>query len=837
MQEPSSRHHAFARPAVDELKRKSVQGGIVSVAAQGARFVLQTATTMLLARLLSAEDFGLQGMAVVLTGFLLVFSGAGLGAATVNRLEVTPEQISTLFWINVAVGAALATITAVLAPAVVAFYGDPRLYWITVFLGLTFVFSGLSAQHQALIQRQMRFATLAKIDLLSLTISSASGVVMALLGWRYWALVGMVLVGAIVSAASVWVANPWIPGLPHRRSGVLPMLQFGWMAICNNLVVFLAWNSDSILLGRFWGAGALGLYGRAYQLATLPVHQLNAATAGVAFSALSRIQDDADRLARSFLKGYALLVSLTIPITISCALFAEEIVYIVLGAKWMGAVPIFRLLTPTGLVFALANPLSALVMSTGRMGRALSISAAATPLVIVGIVLGLSHGPQGVALGYSSAMTLLIIPITAWSIHGTRITWADLWRATKPPFLSGLLAGAIGLIVKITLGGTLAPIPYLLIGLGLVFGVYAWTLLIAMDQKNLYTDLWAHAFRGARLAEPSAHMPQKALSRISQSRFLRKYVGRPYLRVNIWIWNHLPASLGTWGPIRAYGVHLHGLIQTRATRSQYVGTFFFRNRPELELLIRLLDQKPQGANLDIAVLACSKGAEVYSISYSIRSARPDLRVNIRALDVSKEILEFAEEGVYSVRSHDNSGVRNTGDLVLDGDVAANTLRDQPLSIFERISSGEMTAMFDRQGGNVKVKPRFRQGITWHLGDAGDPALVGTLGLQDVVVANRFLCHMYPEEAEACLRNLVRLVKPGGYLFVSGVDLGVRSKIARELGWRPVVEMISEIHDGDMSLRRDWPLHYWGLEPLDQGRIDWKMRYASVFQHPERSEVS
>ena len=335
-----------------------MQGGIVSVAAQGAKLALQTATTMLLARLLSAEDFGLQGMAVVLTGFLLVFSGAGLGAATVNRLEVTPEQISTLFWINVAVGAALATLTAVLAPAVVAFYGEPRLYWITVFLGLTFVFSGLSAQHQALILREMRFATLAKIDLLSLTISSASGVVMALLGWRYWALVGMVLVGAIVSAASVWVANPWIPGLPRRRSGVLPMLHFGWMAICNNLVVFLAWNSDNILLGRFWGADALGLYGRAYQLATLPVHQLNAATAGVAFSALSRIQDDADRLARSFLRGYSLLVSLTIPITISCALFAEEIVYVMLGAKWMEAAPIFRLLTPTGLVFALANPLS-----------------------------------------------------------------------------------------------------------------------------------------------------------------------------------------------------------------------------------------------------------------------------------------------------------------------------------------------------------------------------------------------------------------------------------------------------------------------------------------------
>ena len=177
---------------------------------------------------------------------------------------------------------------------------------------------------------------------------------------------------------------------------------------------------------------------------------------------------------------------------------------------------------------------------------------------------------------------------------------------------------------------------------------------------------------------------------------------------------------------------------------------------------------------------------MYSISYAIRSARPDLKVSLRALDISKDILEFAEAGVYSVRSHDNSGARNTGHLVLDGDVATNTFRDQPSSIFERMSSGEMTAMFDREGDQVRVKPRFREGITWHLGDAGDPGLVGTLGLQDIVVANRFLCHMYPEEAEVCLRNLARLVKPGGYLFVSGVDLDVRSKVARELGWRPVI---------------------------------------------------
>src|SRR5262249_15155399 len=273
----------------------------------------------------------------------------------------------------------------------------------------------------------------------------------------------------------------------------------------------------------------------------------------------------------------------------------------------------------------------------------------------------------------------------------------------------------------------------------------------------------------------------------------------------------------------------HGLIHLRATRSQYVGTFFFRNRPELELLIRLLDQKRQGSTLDVAALACSKGAEVDSILYAIRCARTDLSVRLRAVDISKDVLEFAKAGVYST-NHYESGVPSPGFLVSGEDVAMNTSRDQPSSIFERMCSEEMEAMFDREEDQVRVKPRFREGITWHLGDAGDPGLVDALGPQDIVVANRFLCHMHPEQAEKCLRNLARLVKPGGYLFVSGVDLDVRSKVAQELGWRPVTELISEIHEGDPSLRRDWPSQYWGLEPFDQGRIDWKMRYASVFQH-------
>src|SRR5271170_705988 len=224
--ERSARYHALVQPPLSDLKRGTVRGGFATVLAQSVKFVIQTATTMVLARLLSPQDFGLQGMVVVATGFLTLFQDAGLGMATIQRLEVTHEQTSTLFWINVAVGVTLAALCAGLAPLLVAFYHEPRLYWVAVVSGATFLFSGLSAQHGALLQRSMRFVTQAKIGILSLAVGSATGIVMALFGCRYWSLVGIALAGSIVTTAGVWLAVPWVPGLPRRRCGVLSMLHF-----------------------------------------------------------------------------------------------------------------------------------------------------------------------------------------------------------------------------------------------------------------------------------------------------------------------------------------------------------------------------------------------------------------------------------------------------------------------------------------------------------------------------------------------------------------------------------------------------------------------------------
>jgi SAM-dependent methyltransferase len=259
--------------------------------------------------------------------------------------------------------------------------------------------------------------------------------------------------------------------------------------------------------------------------------------------------------------------------------------------------------------------------------------------------------------------------------------------------------------------------------------------------------------------------------------------------------------------LRHYGQLLHAMIRLRRNRTVYFGTFFMRNRPQLELARRLIDRDGNISSFTLAVVASSIGAEVYSITRTLRSRCLGRKFSVNAVDISEEAIEFARKGVYRL-----AGSKFTGE-----------------NIFARLTRDEMDEFFHSEGGKMRVRSWISKDIAWRTGNAGDPDLAAQLGPQDMVFASNFLCHMSPVEADRCLRSIVGMVRPGGYLFVSGVDLDVRTRVALDLSLEPVTEMIEEIHEGDSSLTQDWPFRYWGLEPLNRRRSDWQIRYCSVFR--------
>jgi chemotaxis methyl-accepting protein methylase len=284
-----------------------------------------------------------------------------------------------------------------------------------------------------------------------------------------------------------------------------------------------------------------------------------------------------------------------------------------------------------------------------------------------------------------------------------------------------------------------------------------------------------------------------------------------FFRLNERLWRRLPAWVTRLGPVRTYGNGVHAMARMQLDRTFYFGTFFLRNRPQLALARRVAERIGNESGLKIAVLACSIGAEVYSILWAIRSKRPDLKIVVTATDISTEALEFAQKGTYPL-----DGCRFTDENFL-----------------ARVTTQERLELFHDEASGMRIKDWLKEGITWRVADAADPDLVHTLGQQDMVFANNLLCHMVPQDAERCLRNITKLVRQGGYLFVSGVDLAVRAKVTHELGLKPVTDLIEDIHNGDPSLTKDWPFRYWGLEPFDRSRPDWTFRYSSAFRVGER----
>ena len=269
------------------------------------------------------------------------------------------------------------------------------------------------------------------------------------------------------------------------------MVRYGSLLMADNIVMYIGYNMDKVLLGRFVGATALGFYSRAYQLINIPTTNLCTAVGNAAFPALSRLQHEPVRLRSYFLKCYTLFLSLNIPITVACGLFGEDIIRVFLGAKWMDSVPLFRLLAPTMLAVAFINPPGLLLAAIGRAKESLLIGCAIAPTVILGYALGLPYGPVGIASGFSASMLLLAVPVTLWAISYTPVSPADVWGAIRPPLYSVFVAAGAALLVSLPASGLHFALLRLLLICGVLFTVYFIMLFFPMGQKALYLKVLA----------------------------------------------------------------------------------------------------------------------------------------------------------------------------------------------------------------------------------------------------------------------------------------------------------------------------------------------------------
>lgn len=425
------------------LKERTVRGGAVTIVNQAFKFVIRMGSTVLLARMLAPEDYGLLGMVTVITGFIELFKDLGLSAATVQQPQINHKQVSTLFWINVAMGSLLCLLVAALSPAIARFYGQPRLIGITLLLSVNFFISSFGSQHNALLRRQMRFLSIARVDIIATCISLSAAITLAYFGAGYWALVWMQVIEAIFNALGLWIASGWRPGLPVRNCGIRSMVAFG-----GNLTGFRCFNHfsrnfDNFLIGSYLGPLSLGLYAKAYQLLLLPVQQINSPVNSVAISALSSLQAKPREYRKFYGKAIMAISTLGMPIIALMFICAERIILILLGEKWLEVVPLFQLLAPAAFVGTFNVATGWVYQTLGRTDRQLRAGVVLSIINVAIFVIAIRWGITGVAAAYGLSQPILTVPAILYCYHGSPLKFADFLNSIYKPAIASIGAAAL----------------------------------------------------------------------------------------------------------------------------------------------------------------------------------------------------------------------------------------------------------------------------------------------------------------------------------------------------------------------------------------------------------
>lgn len=422
-----------------DLKVRSIRGGFVTGTAQVMKFCLNIGSTVVLARLLTPEDYGLISMVGAVIGFVSLFKDLGLSMATIQRKDIDQNQVSMLFWINVAISIFIMLLTSSLSYLIATFYKEPRLVRITIALSFAFIFGGITVQHQALLRRKMKFFALALVEISSMIISVLIAIGFAMYGARYWSLVIMQLSLAICNAIGVWVACEWRPGRPTRNSNIRSMLNFGGNLTGFNVLNYFTRHLDQVLIGRAWGTQQLGMYAKAYQLLLMPIQQVSAPITSVAIPTLSSLQNDKIRYRHYFCTALNMIAYITCPLIMGLAALSDEIIFLVLGSQWTAAGRIFKVLAFAAYFQPFLYTTGWIYISLGQTDRMVKWSLVCVPACVAVFFIGLPWGAYGVAVSYSLYYLFMVLPNFMYAIKESPIRLSDAVRAVWRPVTISIL--------------------------------------------------------------------------------------------------------------------------------------------------------------------------------------------------------------------------------------------------------------------------------------------------------------------------------------------------------------------------------------------------------------
>jgi PST family polysaccharide transporter len=423
-----------------------------------SQVVLQLVFISVLARLISAEAFGVMAIALVVVGFIEIFSQIGIGPALIQRKVLTQQHINSAFWISLLLGAGFTIALYVSAPAIASFYQNEELTPVLRWIGWSFLISALSIVPRSLIIKALAFKKLFLITLSAMSIGNlVIGLGLAFAGYDLWAYVFALLSQNVMMTVGYWLSRATPIGFSFNGKATAEMIRYGGGSTLFNMFNYAATKIDTLIVGKLGAdfTGAVesrwrdtGIYDRSVYLMGLPITVLGKLSDSVMFSGLSMLQDDAIRLKRAVLSAVYHIGLLVIPGAVFMVMWADEITILFLGETYQDAVPIVRILFISVAFRAVIKVGDSIVRALDRVYTASAIKAAFFVLVGLGSYVGLKYaGLHGVAWGLVMAVMVQFVMMMRLSM---KLVGLNLWRMFKK-----LVPGCIGGLIVI-LGSLLA---------------------------------------------------------------------------------------------------------------------------------------------------------------------------------------------------------------------------------------------------------------------------------------------------------------------------------------------------------------------------------------------
>ena len=491
-------------PPHKDIKRHAASGFMFSGLAQANRILVQFVTVIIMARLLNPSDFGLVAKVTPIYAFALLFHDLGLSQATMQRPNLTTEQVNSFFWINVGVGVVITLLLLLASPLIGWFYHDPRTIILTVAMALLVLICGFGNQPGALMTRRMEFREQGIINIVSTIMGLVAAVLWAWCFGNYWALYVGMAVNTIFPVVGTWMYVKWRPTFPALAPETGEMLRYGLGITGGNLVAFAVQNVNSVVIGRVLGDWLLGIYDRSSRLLASPLQQLTAPISGVVVPILYRLHDDGDSYRRTFLRTIGSISFAVLPGVIWAIVLSDQLIGALLGAKWHDATPVFAALCLASLPQLINDAASWLFMTQGRSRDFARWSLFSAMFSFIGLFCGISFGVVGVAIA-SVIVQFLRTPFLWWYACRTGpVTVRHVISTLLPQVIGGVLS-AVALMLLRYLWQAANPMFMLVAGLGLSYIISVLTVAaFPVGRESIRRDIGFAKFMLERISRKPA---------------------------------------------------------------------------------------------------------------------------------------------------------------------------------------------------------------------------------------------------------------------------------------------------------------------------------------------